>query len=171
MEKIAARQNPRSTTGGTQRSTLRIVCLLLVNRIANNTITVSRIGTSSNRTTCNSISSTKVELIQVPSPPGSSGSLGATDSPPYSAPDANKIPAAQAKAWATHADTVDTLMDLNAPLYYFLCRSGAQLPRPIVALSSPFSCLSACISRRVASRILSRVSLSLPASMNYLVHQ
>ena len=53
--------------------------------------------------------------MRVGSFPGSPGATAATDSLLDSAPDANKIPGAQVKAWATHADIVDALIDLNCP--------------------------------------------------------
>ena len=113
IEAIATKQNPRSTTAGLQRSILRIV--VCWSRRPNKVMAVKNIGTSSNRTTCNPFSAIRVELIQVRSPTDSPGSAGATDSPWYTGTNANPIPAAQVKAWATHADTVATPIDLRCP--------------------------------------------------------
>ena len=50
-------------------------------------------------------------------------------------------------------------------------RTTRHAPAPAVGPGRPFSRRSAWISWRVASRTLSRVSFSLPASMNSLVHE
>ena len=76
---------------------------------------VSRIGTSSNKITYRPFASIAVALYRVTSPPGSPGSAGVTDSRWYTGPNAKKTPAAQAKAWATHADTAATPIDLRCP--------------------------------------------------------
>ena len=116
MDAMATKQNPRSTAVFPQRSALRTVCLLSVNRRADKNDAVSRTGTSNNRITYNPFSSTKVEEpIQVGSLPSSSGVAGVADEPWYTGPNARKIPTAQARAWAVHADTAGTLMDLNSP--------------------------------------------------------
>ena len=113
IEAIATKQNPRSTTAGLQRSILRIV--VCWSRRPNKVMAVNRIGTSSNKITCRPFTSIAVALDRITSPPGAPGSAGVTDPPWYTGPNAKKTPAAQAKAWATHADTVATPIDLRCP--------------------------------------------------------
>ena len=113
IEAIATKQNPRSTTAGLQRSILRIV--VCWSRRPNKVMAVNRIGTSSNKITCRPLTSINVALDRITSPPVSPGSAGVTDSPWCAGPNAKKTLAAQAKAWATHADTVATPIDLRCP--------------------------------------------------------
>ena len=82
--------------------------------MANSPIPVNRIGTTGTQTTCRPFTSRNVELIRVVSPPG------VTDTPRYAGPNANQTPAAQAKAWAVHAESVVALIFLNV-LDRFLC--------------------------------------------------
>ena len=116
MDHIATIQNPSSMMTGPQRRTLCAVWLLWLSRKDNKAIPVSSTGTSSNAITCGPFSSISVALDRVTSLLGSPlGDAGVTDTPWYTGPNARKAPGAQANAWATHADTFLTLMDLNTP--------------------------------------------------------
>ena len=112
IEAIATKQNPRSTTAGLQRSILRIV--VCWSRRPNKVMAVNRIGTSSNKITCRPFTSIAVALDRITSPPSAHQGVSPLPTHPHrwASQNANQTPAAQAKAWATHADTVATPIDL-----------------------------------------------------------
>ena len=102
---------------------MRLAWLLLVSWTANSAIPVNTTGTSNQKITYRPFTSTSVAVTRVaslPNPsPRSTGvsdslrSTGVTDTPTYAGPNVNQTPAAQARAWAVHADTLVALTIVN----------------------------------------------------------